>query len=262
MRHSFVFLIILFIFQNIVSQNHYPVDSIDDDLFINANAIVRDYNTDFTIVDHGNASLHVYMATTILNKAGEEQGVLSEFHHKFKKINNVRGWIYDKSGYLLRELKRSDIQDVSPISDFTLYEDNRLKYCKPVADFYPYTVVYEYDIQYKGLFYYPTWQAVPDFNVSVEKAAFTISSPTDLNFKYKQQRIPHKPVLKNNGKESIYLWNIQNIEALPEEPLSYDFSELVPAIYLAPAQFEIMGYAGNMKTWSDFGAWVSHSLDG
>ena len=262
MRHLFVYLIILFISQNIVSQNHYPVDSIEESLFENANAIVRNYNADFTIIDRGNASLRVYLAITILNKAGEEQGVLSEFYHKFKIINNVRGWIYDKSGYLLRELKRSDIQDVSPISDFILYEDNRLKYCKPVADFYPYTVVYEYDVQYKGLFYYPTWQAVPDFNVSAEKATFTISSPSDLDYKHKQQNIPDDPVIENTRKETIYSWNIKNVQALPEEPLSYDFSELVPSIYLAPAEFEIMGYAGYMKTWSDFGAWVSQLNQG
>lgn len=255
---QFVLLIgFLYLYINVYSQHSYPADSIDPVLLTQTNAVVRDYHTSFTIINPGKATLHVFYAVTVLNSAGAEHGELSEFYHKFKKISGVNGYIYDKNGFLLKELKRSDIQDVSPISDFTLYEDNRLKYCKPVADFYPYTVVYEYDIDFDGLFYYPTWMSVPGFHVSAENVSLIVNAPADLGFRFKSQNIQTEPEINHYASELTYKWELSRVQAIEDEPLSQDFSVKVPAVFMAPKKFEIKGYQGSLDSWKAFGKWVS-----
>lgn len=247
---------------SLFSQNTYPTDSVDEKLFQNADAIVRDYQTTFKILGPGNAKLNVLYAITILNENAQQKGFFDEVYHKFKKISNVQGFVYDKNGYLLKELKRQEIQDVSSVSDFSIYDDNRRKYCRPVAGFYPYTVVYQYEIIFDGLFYYPTWYPVPDFNISVEKASFKIEVPLSMRFNFKPVNILSKPKVGTDGINLSYTWNLQDIPAIQEEPLSPDFSTIVPSIYLAPENFKIKGYTGNMDSWQSFGLWVAELNEG
>ncbi len=244
------------------AQQKYDAALIDSALLRSANGVIRDYTMDFEIKDEGSAVKKVKYAVTILNKQGEHFGVFNEMYHQFVEVKRVDGMIYDGEGALVRELKKNDFNDVSAISGFSLYEDNRRKYISPVTNFFPYTVVYEYEIIYDGLFHYPTWYPVTDYQLALEKASLTVTMPEELSLRYKLQQM-NDPVTKSNDKKHrVYAWDISRITAYNEEPYSVKLDYRVPAVYLAPERFEIDGYEGNLLSWKDFGLWVKKLNDG
>ncbi|MEI9933319.1 MAG: hypothetical protein WDM71_00310 [Ferruginibacter sp.] len=54
----------------------------------------------------------------------------------------------------------------------------------------------------------------------------------------------------------MYKWAIKNLPALSKQSYQPEWYELTPAVFLAPANFEIQNYKGNMMTWKDFGKFM------
>lgn len=234
----------------------YDADSIDESLKVNADAVIRDYTTVLEIENISNAKKKVHFAVTILNKAGEHFGIFNETYHKFLKVENFSGNVYDADGRLVKELKKNDFKDLSAISGYTLFDDTRRKYLSPVTNFFPYTIEYTYEIQYDGLFYYPTWYPIASYNLACEKSIMKVVLPENMSFRYKEENIPDSVTIFKEDQQLIYEWEAQNINAFVIEDFSPTLSQLVPKVRFAPNNFEIDGYYGNQQTWQNFGIWV------
>ena len=74
------------------------------------------------------------------------------------------------NGQLIKKLAASDFQDVSAISDISLFEDNRVKYYSPQVKTFPYTVEYEYELRIKHTFYFPDWLPQKAADIAVEQS--------------------------------------------------------------------------------------------
>lgn len=239
------------------SSLQYDVSVLNEQLTKNADAVIRLEERIFTVKAINEASLRVNMAVTILNKEGDNFAPLFIRYDPQRKVKNIECSIYDAGGKEIKKVKNSEIEDFSANSSYSLYEDNRLKYYAYNSHQYPYTIEYSYEIAFKGLFYYPGWDPVATSDLAVEKSSFSIIIPEDLSFRFKEINLEGAPKVSTSDGLVTHHWQLENFQALEKEPLSPEFSELVPALHLAPNDFEFEGYAGNMKSWKNFGQWVN-----
>lgn len=238
----------------------YPVSSIPEALLKNVDVVYRDDHTQFTIHSKNRATEQVRRVVTILNPNGKRYAKEYVSYDKLSKITSFKGYVYDASGKLINKLKAGDIYDQSSFDGFSLYSDNRFKRADLSQGSYPYTVEFEYEVEYKFLFFIPSFYAAASEKVSIEKSDYILIFPESLKPRYKTINISSTPEEQTtkDGLKSLR-WTFGNIAAVSYEAFS-DRDEVMPRIVAAPTEFEFDGYAGSMKSWDTFGQWI-HSLN-
>jgi hypothetical protein len=162
-----------------ISQNvpGYDVSGIPDSVRKNAYAVIRNKTVHCRILNEKQFKISEKQVITILNKAGESKAALVIFYDKFRHIDVLKGNIYHGSGKLLRKITAGNMADAAAVSEYSLYDDNRIKYFQPLISEYPYTVEYEYEITFESLYYLSQWEAFPGYNIGAEYFEFSLSYP-------------------------------------------------------------------------------------
>ena len=221
----------------------------------NANAVVRDYQTEATIISKEEAKVKVKKIVTILNENGKGHATFAVRYDKLIKIDHIKANVYDASGKVVKKLKKSDIQDISAISDFSIFEDSRAKVADLSHTSYPYTVEYEYEKSVKNILFLPDWYPQDASLTSIESASFKVITPQDYKLRYKEINLTNPAAVKTTDQGKQYTWKVTDLPGIKREPQSVAFQELVPIVLVGPAAFIIQGYPGDMSTWESFGAW-------
>jgi hypothetical protein len=236
----------------------YPVSDIPEELKINVNVVIRQGEMVFKILSKSKASLYVHQVITILNDKGKEYASETVSYDKLSKIRDFNGTVYDASGKQIKRLKNSEIYDQSAFDGFSLYSDARFKSVDLAQGSYPYTVEFDYEIEYKYLFHIPGFVVVPDEKISVQRAAYRLCFPQDLAPRYLVRNTDVKPKQEktSEGLESL-TWSFENIKPIKFEPYGPLRTELVTSILVAPSTFEYDNYSGTMATWDQFGQWIA-----
>ena len=229
----------------------YAVSKISEDLLDGANVVVREDENYLRIVNKGVGIFTTTYALTILNESGSRYASYSIPYDKLSKINYMRARVFDKNGKYVRTLKKREIKDYSAADGYSLYSDNRVKHTKMSHNEYPYTVLFEYRKTYNGLLFYRGWRPQSSQRMAVEKSKFTIETPPSLPFRYKAINL--EKATKPTGNTGVQTWKVENLPTFRTE--SYSKQTAYPMLLLAPSTFSIEGYAGEMKTWRDFGHW-------
>ncbi len=232
----------------------YDASAIPTELLENAHAVVRESQEEFVIHGPDAATYRVRRAVTVLNENGDHFANLSIFYDEQRRVSNVRGEVLNAAGRSVRKIKKKDLTDRS-VSSYSLYDDNRLTSYEYQTHHYPYTVVYSYEVDYKGLLYCPRWQPLEDFGLAVEQASFIVTAPADAPFRARASHV--EAADSTVTAEGITTtWRVANVPAYQQEPFQPDLSTLTPTVMIAPTRFEFEGYAGTMDTWKSFGRWV------
>ncbi len=234
----------------------YPVAEIPAELRENTYAVVREDQMIFTIHSRSKATLYVLEAITILNNNAKHMASEEVNYDKLSKITNFKATVYDANGTLIRKLKSSEIYDQSAF-DGSLYSDNRYKSADLTQNVYPYTVEFEYELEFKYLFMIPGSTIIPGEKVAVQHASYQLIFPKELAPRYKAVNIDTQPEAgkTKDGRETI-TWDFKNLKPLKFEPLGPSPEEILPHIIAAPTQFEYDGYVGTMENWNQFGQWI------
>lgn len=236
----------------------YPVSEIPESLKKDVNVVVRENTTIFTILAKDKAVYHVHKVITILNEQGKSFGSEVIGYDKLTKIRDFTGSVYDASGKLIKRLKNSEIYDQSAYDGMTLFSDNRLKAANLTQGTYPYTVDFEYVIEFKYLFYIPPFNLLNKEKMSVAKASYTLEYPLALKPKYTLQGINQQPEIEKVSDITEKLsWSFKDILPMRTEPHGPSKESLFPKILAAPSNFEYADYVGSMNTWDEFGQWVA-----
>ncbi|MCT4589578.1 MAG: DUF3857 domain-containing protein [Carboxylicivirga sp.] len=234
----------------------YSVDKIPAELKKNANAVVRTNEVILEIVSESKANHRVKYAITIFKENALSEALFTQMYDKFIKLNNIEGTIYDGNGKRVKRIKNEDIKDYSAIQGFSLYEDNRIKAIDPEYRTFPFTIEYTYSIDYKSLFFIPSWYAFPGYNVSVEQSSFTVISPINYKLHFNELNIKHEAEVTKGTEQKTHKWQIENFAAIDYEPFSPNPYFSHPCIQLEPSKFNINNYQGDFSTWEDMGKFM------
>lgn len=235
----------------------YEVARVPAGLQENAHAVIREYETTFTVKSERAATKKIRYVVTILDENAAQQAVIMVPYDKQSKVNYLKGTLYDQNGKETKQLKKSDVIDVSAVDNNSLFDDSRIKGAKLNAVQYPYTVAYEYEISYNGLLFYPNWFPQYDTNLAVESAKFQVIIPANMTFRHKGINLPAKPQVSVQDKNQVHTWQVTGLAAQETIPFQPSFLEQVPALFTAPNDFEYEGYKGNMSNWASFGNWIN-----
>lgn len=261
---KYLVLFILLFFAGITSQakdDAYAVDDIPSALKRDANAIVRDHQTIFTIESIGKATQMVRHTVTILNERAKNEALFAVRYDNRTKINYIKAYIFDASGKEIKKIRKSDINDISAVSGGNFYGDSRVKYVDLSVNHYPYTVSYEYEVTTDGLLFYPIWSPQDDEDIAIQSAEFKIVTDNTIEPRYREQNIDPVVISKADGQK-IYQWTISELPSVDREPFGPAVDELIPIVYTAPNQFDMEGYVGNMSTWDGLGKWQNQLFQG
>jgi hypothetical protein len=250
-------LIFLISYQGFSGDPKYPVNAIPEELRKDVNVVFREDVSVFRIISKSKATHYVHQAITILNEKGKQFASEVVGYDKLSKIRDINGSVYDANGKLIKRLKNADIYDQSAFDGFSLYSDARLKAIDLSQGSYPYTVEWEYEIEYKYLFYIPGFVVVPAEKISVQHSSYTLQYPLGLAPRYYTLNIDAQPKKNTlpDGTESTS-WTFENVKPIKFEPYGPPRANLVARIMAAPTDFEYDSYSGTMTTWNDFGQWI------
>ncbi|CAN5546983.1 hypothetical protein BH23BAC1_BH23BAC1_11600 [soil metagenome] len=194
----------------------------------------------------------------MLNEKGREDGFLKIRYDRFIKVNYIKGNVYDEKGKLVQKIKSSDIEDVSSISNISIFEDDRLKIFKSKIYYYPYTIEYEYEIITRGLLTYSPWYPIFSTETSLVKASFQVTTPKDFRIRYLERNDVAKPNISGDAQaNNIYFWKVDNLAVIKLEEKGPDPFELLPQVMIGPYEFEMEGYKGNFSSWQSMGEWIN-----
>lgn len=246
-----IIICILFLITTKVTAQEYAVTLIPDSLKDNANAVLRAEEVFVNISDIDKAVVKHKYAITILNEHGDGFGAYSGQYDKLKKLSDISGTLYDANGVKIKSLKRKEIMDFSDDGS-SFWTDNRTKEFSFQHKNYPYTVEFEDEKTYDGIFYLPYWMPVAASKMAVQKSKFLVETSNDYKLRYKQINFDNKPAIASS-KKTTYSWQLNNYKAFSPEAFMPNLIDALPCVLLAPTNFSIEGYKGNMTTWKDFG---------
>jgi hypothetical protein len=251
---SFVFLFVFVEPASATGDENYSVLSISKDLLKNANVVFRNHSTWVEIESLGKMRVIEKYAVTILNETGESYAQFVEHYDKLSSIKGIDGKLFDAMGRKIRELKKSEIKDLSNISDISLFEDNRVKTHNFYYKAFPYTVEYESEVVIDGTLFLPVYMPQRGYAVSVERSDYRIQLPVTSQLIYKKVNFNAEPVVTDAEKgRKIYQWTTGQLFAVQKELFSPAFDRIVPCIRFALTEFELEGYKGSNSSWKEFG---------
>jgi transglutaminase-like putative cysteine protease len=240
----------------------YKVSLIPDSLLKDADAVKRFEEWHITIKAEDRAIVKHRYAYTILNESGEEFAIYSNYYDKFHSLSDVSGTMYDANGKSMKSIRKKDIADVAADDGESLVSDARTKHYIFYNKVYPYTVEFEDELDYSGIFSLPVWLPIDDEKLAVQKSIFTVETPADYHLRYKQFNYSPKPNINATDKKVTYTWEISNQKAKIEEEYHPDWHEITPTVLIAPTDFEFGGYKGNMSSWNNLGKFIFNLYDG
>jgi len=253
------FLSLLLMAQCLYAQEKdYSVNLIPQELKKGSDVVIRDKVQTFAIKSRSNATYTVHEVYTIFNERGKRYSIEVIGYSKLEEVKSFTGIVYDANGKIIRRLRQLDIYDQSAISGFSLYEDNRLKAAELTQGVYPYTVEFDYEVEFKYLFYVPGLTLVDAEHVAVERSVYKLSAPyDDLKPRWKLVNTNQQPDHGIDSRKNLFLeWTFTNILPVELEPFGPDLYEIVPRILAGPNHFQYDNYSGTMESWDSFGQWI------
>jgi len=233
----------------------HSLHTIPREMMENAHTVIRNMDLEFKVKSPSSATHTIKCLVTILSEDSPYVR-LSIGYDKFRKISDIKANVYDKEGSLLRSIKKKEIKDYSAVSDFSIYEDNRILVLDLHNATYPYTVEYEYEVEMSAIFAYPDWRP-QSYGTSVEKSNYTLITPSNMDVNIKECNGVLSPEdLPDSKGNNVKKWQIQNLAAIKYEPYAPDGDQIFPLLLLSPASFEIEGHIGSMESWERFSAFL------
>ncbi|MCU0322853.1 MAG: DUF3857 and transglutaminase domain-containing protein [Chitinophagaceae bacterium] len=251
-----VFIVFLLAPLHLIAQK-FPVSKIPDSLKEGANAVKRYEELGIVIKSPGKAVIKHKYAITILNESGDKFSYYYNSYDKLSSLQDITGYLYNADGKELKKVKKKDIQDVSSDDEMSLMTDDRIKRHSFFYKTYPYTVEYEDEKELDGIFFLPRWQPLLSFDFAVEESNYWVEVPENYQLRYKQFNYNKAPLITNNGKKQVFSWKVNNQKSIEYEPLMPSFTDVTTTVYVAPNDFTIGGYNGNMSTWQNFGKFIA-----
>ena len=253
-------LFLLLVYTTVTAQNiNYATLLIPEILKENANSTVRNQSIIVTITSQKSMSVSTLKVVTVFNKYGLNNIDAIEYYDKSRKVKSIEATIYNSFGKEIKKIKRKDFLDQSVADGFSIYSDDRKIFLDYTPIEYPFTVVYESEIETSTTAFVTPWYPIDDLFESVQNSNITIYYPPSLGFKYKENNFENRTINKTKNDNSI-IFSVDNLPAEKNEENMPSYQEIVPFVLFALEKFNLEGVEGNAKTWKEYGEWMYTNL--
>ncbi|MEZ4855723.1 MAG: DUF3857 domain-containing protein [Gelidibacter sp.] len=230
--------------------------TIPDSLRANANAVVR-YNAVTIEIKAYNKMLYTNKRiVTILNSSGNSKNGAYMSYDNGVNIKQLEAKIYNANGKEIKKIRKNDFEDVSAVDGGTLYSDSRVKYLNYTPIDYPYTILFETEVEYSSTAFIPTWRPIEGYYISTENSDYKIINDTDVEIKLKTLNFEDFGIEKHGNFD----YSAKNLNAIRYEIYSPEFNKIAPYLKAKLTEFEMEGVKGVNTNWTDFGKWMNDKL--
>lgn len=258
MKKIFYSLMIIMISVNASAQDlKYATKNIAAALRKDANSVLREETEQFFVKDAGSALYTDHRVITILNSKAKHYLTFADHTDKFDKLTDASISIYDSTGM---KIKTYTLKDMSADNYGGEFVDDGKYYSYAVTPtVYPITIEINYTEKFTGILGYPVGN-VQGENQSVENYTMQVTVPKSIGMHYKVLNIKDDCVKSDNAATTIYTWNFKSLNTKKIDDNSGPDYLYLPKILLAPNQFKMDNYTGDMSTWQSFGKWYGQLI--
>lgn len=261
MKFKQSYLIFLFFTTLLFAQKaEYSTLKIPDSLKQNANAVVRLNQIDIVISSQRNMDIKEKRVVTVLNEKGLSNIDAIEHYDKHTSVRSMEATVYDSFGNEIKKVKRKDFKDHSTVDGVTLFSDSRLIYLDYTPTQYPFTIVYESEVETSNTAFIPQWFPLNDYFLSIEKSILNVNYPANLGFKKMEFNFANFQIKKTVDSATQLSYTATNITAQKEEDLSPSFSDIFPKLMMGLETFNLEGVDGKAKNWNEYGKWFADKI--
>lgn len=230
----------------------YSTLLIPDSLKQNANAVVRLDQIDIVISSQRNMNIKEKRVVTVLNEKGLSSIDAYEHYDKRTSVQNIQAIVFDNFGNEIKKIKRKDFRDQSVTGGGTIFSESRIVYLDYTPILYPFTIVYESEVETSTTAFIPQWFPLNDYLLSVQKSVLNVNFPNNLGFKKKEANFSSFNIKKTVETETQLSYVIENVTAQKREDYSPAFNLIYPNVKMGLEVFNIEGVDGTAKTWKEF----------
>ncbi|MEN9908824.1 MAG: hypothetical protein RLZZ540_1973 [Bacteroidota bacterium] len=256
---QFAIVLILFAFKLQAQKNEYPIALIADSLKENADAVVRLNQLDIIVSSQRSMNVKTKRIVTVFSENGLSAIDAFENYDKKTSVKNIEVKVIDGLGNEIKKIKRKDFKDVSAISGNTLFSDSRYIYLDYTPTQYPFTVIYDSEVETSNTAFIPSWLPVNDFLVGVEQSILNVTYPNNLGFKKKEFNFSGFNIQKTTDTNTQLSYKATSILAQKQEPYCAT-SVIFPRLMMGLENFNLEGEDGTAKSWKEFGKWYYDQL--
>jgi hypothetical protein len=256
---SFYFAIGLAFFSIALRANDnllYAAALIPNNISKNANIVVREELYKMEIISSSKAKMYHKYVYTILNEKGDKFASCIIYYDVFRNVKSIDGALYNSAGNKIKTLKKSEVKDLSVNDGISLMDDSRAKIHNFDYNIYPYTVVYEYEVDYDSPYFLNHWAPQSIENQSIEKSIIEIEAPLDYKIKYSVFNLNHQPDSSVKGNQYKLTWQVKNLVAYKDELAQPEKKFISPTLLFAPQTFEYGKFSGELTSWKTFGSFL------
>ncbi len=232
----------------------YAVSNIPLEFRLRSSMVIREHNEQFVVKSKSRATLKKVEVTTAFDQSAA--GSLLEFTEvsdDMFSVDRLRIELIDANGFLIKRYTRSDFSKQAYGEG--LVPDGKIYFLRIPNTKYPITIRQENEIDFIGTLSYPIFE-IQGAGTPVEKASFSATVPKELDLRYQIRNTKiNNPTIVENGGDKTYAWEFSKLKSFKFEENAPARHDRNPQIVLAPNQFELHGYDGDLTSWKEFGKW-------
>lgn len=259
MFQKFSFLLIFFC-QFILNAQDLSSLSLPTELKEDADACIRLQETQVKISTRNFMTIKSKRIVTVFNKQGLYHMDALKEYDKSSKIVSIGANIYDAFGSEVKKYKKKDFKDQSVTNETSIFTDSRVLLLDYTPTAYPFTIVFNVEIETSNTAYIPMWFPIENYNVSTEKSRINISYPPALDLKYMEHNFEDSIIEKSKEIGQLNFQNKTPLKAIKYEDFAPSFRKLVPYVQFGLNKFHYEGVDGEADSWEKFGLWVHENL--
>ncbi|NUY82592.1 DUF3857 domain-containing protein [Flavobacterium sp. MAH-1] len=235
-------------------KTEFPVSAISADLLENSTAVLRKEKIEIEIESRKSVVVKTYRVVTVLN----EQGLSKINASEYDNVRSVAATILDANGVEIKKIKRKDFKEVA-VSEGSVITDNKNVFLDYTPTQYPFTIIYESEVQSENTAFIPPWIPLNEKNMGVEETAIVIKSSPDLGFKSKSYNFEGWDVKQEYLQDGV-AFSLSNVTAIKDEAFSAAPFKYLPHAMFGVDKFNLEGVEGDATSWENFSTWAFRNL--
>ena len=249
-----ILFLLFIVFSNGIIFSQSIVENVPDSLKDESHFILLNEDYTFTIKSTRKTYTEVTKNFVVLKKSKYIPELLNVSYDKFNKISKLKVRIYDKNNKKIKKYTGKDFSKFS-MAYYGVTADQGIKYFIIPDITPPFRVEFSYKVKSENSLFYPMWSPLSNQFQSILNAKLTVIDETGDNLRYKLYNIG-KPIVTKEENKTVYKWSIKNRKYVKFEPFNNILTEYLPGVQLAPKNFELENYSGNMNSWASFSDWI------